>query len=108
MITSRITIEGNGATIARQGNVPAFGLIFVKGNTSVAGAPPTPGDLTLQDVTLSGGSRVGLGNNGTASIKNSIISGNGLPAPFPGEGVSNGGTLTIENSVISSNLAGVR
>src|SRR5262244_3772258 len=29
-ITSRITIEGNGATITRQANAPAFGLIFVK------------------------------------------------------------------------------
>ena len=38
-ITSRITIEGNGATIARQGNAPAFGLIFVKGNSSPQGVP---------------------------------------------------------------------
>jgi hypothetical protein len=109
-ITSRITIEGNGATIARQGNAPAFGLIFVKGHSSVAGAPPTPGDLTLQYVTLSGGGTSQYGefsNNGTASIKNSIISGNVLPFPFAGLGVSNGGTLTIENSVISSNGAGV-
>ncbi len=82
VITSQITIEGNGATIAGQGNVSSLTLIFVKGHTSVAGAPPTPGDLTLQDVTLSGG-RVGLGNNGTASIKNSIISGNGLPRLSP-------------------------
>ena len=29
LITSRITIEGNGATIARQGNAPAFGLMAV-------------------------------------------------------------------------------
>src|ERR1051325_602233 len=36
-ITSQITIEGNGATIARQGNSPAFGLIFVKGNGSSPG-----------------------------------------------------------------------
>ena len=31
-ITSRITIEGNGATIARQENAPAFGLMAVRGN----------------------------------------------------------------------------
>jgi hypothetical protein len=109
-IASRITIEGNGATISRQGNAPAFGLIFVKGSNSVAGAPPTPGDLTLQYVTLSGGTSLAgglsLAHGGTASIKNSIISGNGLPFPYA-FGVSNGGTLTIENSVISSNGDGV-
>src|SRR5689334_10509705 len=76
-ITSRITIEGNGATIARQGNAPAFGLIFVKGNSSSPGVPPTPGDLTLRSVTLTGGTAFGgLSNNGTLSIENSIITGN--------------------------------
>src|SRR5215813_10169241 len=66
-ITSRITIEGNGATIARKGNAPAFGLMAVDNS----------GDLTLQHVTLSGGSSFGgLWNSGNASIKDSIISGN--------------------------------
>src|SRR6266498_4053007 len=46
LIASRITIEGNGATIARQGNAPPFGLMAVI----------HPGNLTLQRVTLSGGS----------------------------------------------------
>ena len=32
LITSRITIEGNGATIARQANAPDFGLMAVRGN----------------------------------------------------------------------------
>ena len=104
-ITSRITIEGNGATIIRQVNAPAFGLIAVRGNFSFQGVPPKPGDLTLQSVTLSGGTSFGgLSNNGTASIKDSIISGNG--ANFGGSGVSNGGTLTIENSIISGNVGG--
>ncbi len=30
LITSQIMIEGNGATIARQGNAPAFGLMAVR------------------------------------------------------------------------------
>ena len=51
LITSRITIEGNGATIARQASAPDFGLIAVRGNS---------GDLTLQSVTLSGGSFGGV------------------------------------------------
>src|SRR5262245_18100184 len=96
-ITSRITIEGNGATIHRDGNAPAFGLIGVRGNFHL---PSTPGDLTLQNVTLSGGSG-GVSNNGNTSIKNSVISGN------KGNGVSNFyGTLTIANSTISGNRAG--
>jgi len=100
-IASRITIEGNGAIISRQGGAPAFGLMAVRGNFPLGvGIPPRPGDLTLQSVTLSGGSSFGgLSNNGTANIENSIISGN------TGVGVSNGGTLTIENSTISGNTA---
>ena len=58
-ITSRITIEGNGATITRQGDAPGFGLIAVKDNSSPPGIPPTPGDLTLRSVTLTGGSSFG-------------------------------------------------
>jgi hypothetical protein len=87
-ITSQITIEGNGAIIARQGNAPTFSLIAVRNS----------GNLMLQSVTLSGGSgSAGVHNSGTLSIKNSIISGN------TSGGVSNGGTLTIENSIIANN-----
>jgi hypothetical protein len=89
-ITSRVTIEGNGATIGRQGNAPAFRLMTVRNS----------GDLTLQNVTLRGGSSSGVSNFGTLSIKNSIVSGNA------GRGVSNGGTLTIANSTISGNTGG--
>jgi hypothetical protein len=92
-ITSQITIEGNGATIARQGNAPAFRIMHALNS----------GNLTLQRVTLSGGASFGgLSSSigGTVSIKNSIISGN------TGSGVSNWyGTLTIENSTISGNRA---
>src|SRR5262249_14956134 len=95
VITSQITIEGNGATIHRDGNAPAFGLVRVRGNFPL---PAMPGNLTLEELTLSGGSSFGgLSNDGILSIKNSIISGN------TGSGVSNGGGLTIENSTISNN-----
>jgi hypothetical protein len=87
-IASQITIEGNGATISRQGSAPAFGLIAVRFS----------GDLTLQNVTLNGGSSFGgLFSNGTVSIKNSTISAN------TGGGVSSSGTLTIAASTISGN-----
>src|SRR5215468_11165207 len=102
-ITSQITIEGNGATIVRQGNAPAFGLIDVRGNFDLLGSRVTPGDLTLQSVTLSGGSSFGglySSFGGTVSIENSIVSGN------TGSGVSNNGTLTVERSTISGNTDG--
>jgi hypothetical protein len=110
LITSRITIEGNGATIHREGTAPAFGLMAVRGDVFLGvGVPPMPGgDLTLQRVILSGGSSSGggggVGNSGTLSIKNSTISGN--TANGAGGGIDNNyGTLTIENSTISGNTS---
>jgi hypothetical protein len=115
VITSRITIEGNGATIARQVKAPSFSLMVVTGS----------GDLTLHHLTLSRSYfYAGLRNYGTASIKDSVISGNisgvfnrgtltienssisantGLFYYYAGGGVTNSGTLTIENSTISGN-----
>ena len=101
LITSRINIEGNGAIIRRQENAPDFGLMAVS----------YTGDLTLESVTLSGGSSSGGGggifNTGTLSIKNSTISGN--TAIGGGGGVDNYvGSLTIENSTISGNTSNYR
>ena len=101
-ITSRITIEGNGATIARQANAPDFGLMAVRGNVFLGvGVPPSPGG---SDASEGDSERriffAGLSNNGTLSINNSIISGN------TGGGVFNYGTLTIKNSTISGNTGG--
>jgi hypothetical protein len=44
VITSPITIEGNGAKITRKGSAPPFRLLAVG----------LAGDLTLKDLTLSG------------------------------------------------------
>jgi Putative Ig domain len=99
LITSPITIEGNGAMISREGTAPAFGLMAVR----------FPGDLTLQRVTLSGGSSSGNGggviNRGKLTIEESTISGN--TADFGGGVSSDFGTLTIENSTVSGNAANV-
>ncbi len=46
LITSQITIEGNGATIRRQGNAPDLRSHGREGQLSWR--PSTPGDLTLQ------------------------------------------------------------
>jgi predicted outer membrane repeat protein len=94
LITSQITIEGNGGRIRGQGGAPAFRLLAVSNS----------GNLTLQNVNLSGGSSFnggGVFNNGTLTIQNSSISGN-----TTGAGVSNHGSLTIENSTISGNKYG--
>ena len=62
-ITSAVTIEGNGTTIRRHENAPAFGLMAVANS----------GNLTLSDVALSGGSALenggGAFNFGTLAIK---------------------------------------
>jgi len=103
LITSAITIEGNGARIRRQGGAPDFRLIAVSNS----------GDLTLQSVTLSGGYSPyrgggyhGFGggalNHGSLTIEGSTISGN--TAEFGGS-VFNLGTLTIRNSTIMQNTA---
>ena len=91
LITSPITIQGNGGRISGQGK--AFRLLAVSNS----------GDLTLQNVNLSGGSSFnggGLFNNGALTIQDSTISRN------TGDGVSNHGSLTIENSTISGNKNG--
>jgi hypothetical protein len=96
LITSAITIDGNGGRIRRQGSPSAFRLLAVS----------NAGNLTLQNVTLSGGSSSNGGavfNNGTLTIQNSTISGN---AGGSGGGVSNHGTLTIDDSSISRNSGG--
>ena len=96
LITSQITIEGNGAIISRPEGAPDFGLMDVEYPS---------GNLTLENMTLSGGVAAGGGavsNSGALTIKNSTISGN--TAGFGG-GVSNSGALTIKNSTISGNTA---
>jgi len=95
LITSQITIQGNGAKIHRQGG-PAFRLITVS----------QTGDLTLQDVEIGNGrssNGAGILNKGTLTVQNSTISGNSSQI---GGGVANYGSLSIENSTITKNSAG--
>lgn len=98
VITSQITIEGNGATISRSKKVPEFRLIAVS----------STGDLTLQNMTLGGALSThyvggAVLNHGTLTITSSIISGN---TAENGGGVFNSGTLSISDSTtISKNTA---
>jgi hypothetical protein len=98
LITSPITIEGNGAKISRK-----------KGPTQFRFFEITTGTLTLNNVKLSGGSSpLGGGavfnNGGTLTITNSAITGN-LAAGGGGGVLNNNGDVTIQDSTVSKNKA---
>ncbi|HEX9924194.1 MAG TPA: right-handed parallel beta-helix repeat-containing protein [Anaerolineae bacterium] len=103
-ISSTVTIQGNGATLQRSGAAPSFRLMAVGAS----------GDLTLDNVAVTGGATPGRGGGiysyegGLTIINNSVISGN--TADEGGGGVAsydynNPATVTIENSAISGNSA---
>ena len=98
-ITSTMTIEGNGSTIQRANDAPAFRIFAVH----------SAGDLTLRETTVSGGDVRPFGGGGvlnfrgTLTLTHSTISGN---AASYGGGVRNvRGTLTLTHSTISGNSA---
>jgi Right handed beta helix region len=98
LITSQITIQGNGATISRKKGPTLFRLFEI-----------TTGTLTLNNVKLSGGSSpLGGGavfnNGGTLTITNSTITGN-VAAGGGGGVLNNNGNVTIQNNTISKNTA---
>lgn len=100
VITSAVTITGNGATIKRKLNkTPGF-RIFAVDNA---------GDLTLDNVTVRGGRKLsikggGVYSLGVVAITNSTISGN--RAQYGGGVYSSYGVLTITGSTITGNKAG--
>jgi hypothetical protein len=99
VVSSVITIEGQGSTIARGDEAPEFRLLAVNGT----------GDLTLQETTVRGGvfyygDGGGVANvGGTLTVTNSTITGN--IAYDGGGGVRNFGTLAVTHSTISGNAA---
>ena len=115
VITSVITINGNGAIIERVAGSPRFRILQVA---------PTNGNLTLNDLRLQGGhtpdasgdhapSGGAIHNNGTLSVNDSTISGNKTGASTGGKGgfgaaiynsISGSGTLT--GVVLENNEAG--
>ena len=98
-INSVITLEGAGHTIARSTapNTPPFRLLDVASN----------GNLTLHQVTLTGGSISkgtggGINNLGTLTLNNSTLTAN---TASTGGGIYNTGTLTLNNSTLTANTA---
>jgi predicted outer membrane repeat protein len=122
-ITSAITIEGNGFTIARDGGAPAFRIFQVNssGNLTLNDTAITGGNanfgggiysrygtLTLNGSTISGN----IGNDGggmwsraTVTLNDSTVSGNSSSGQ--GGGITNNsGTLILMGSTVSGNTAG--
>lgn len=104
-ITSTITIEGNGHTIARTGG-PDFRLLTIA-NT---------GHLTLNNATITGGRALGIApaqRGGGAIYINmggiAIITHSTLHNNLAGEGggIANRGTLTLTHTTLRDNTSGV-
>ncbi len=100
-ITSEITIQGptgsNGLTIARAGGASEMRLFLVSNS----------GNLTLSDLTITGGTEFdggGIFNAGVLTLNESILTGNF--AENEGGGLYNSGTLMVTASTISGNTAG--
>ena len=100
VVTSAITIAGNGSTITRDPSAPQFRILEVARS----------GDLTLQETTANGGvssaSGGGVSNFGVLTLTNSKVSGSSTGQYGDGGGVFNNGTLTLTNSTVSGNSAG--
>ncbi|MEC4983364.1 MAG: Calx-beta domain-containing protein [Oscillatoria sp. PMC 1068.18] len=108
-ITSQITINGNGFTISRPDTALPFRFFYIDG-----------GNLTLEDITLTGGeasAASGTGTpvanddggaiynrpDGTVTINNSTLSNN--TAADDGGAILNQGTMRITGSTLTGNTA---
>jgi fibronectin-binding autotransporter adhesin len=108
-ITGTITIQGNGATID---GADTYRVFIVE----------DPGNLTLNDLAVTGGSAdygAGICNanvlteeaGGIVTLNSSSVSGNTATAPSPGSFATGGGifnflgTVTLNNSTVGGNAA---
>jgi hypothetical protein len=100
VVASAITITGQGSLLERSGSAPNFRLLAVGSG----------GNLTLWDLTISGGvtdlSGGGIFNSGALALVNSTVTGNS--STFSGGGVLNYGTLIVAHSTLSGNTASNR
>lgn len=107
VVSSVITVNGNGAAIQRSSAVGTKTFRLLRINSY--------GNLTLNNLSLSGGKLTGekdygggVSNNGTLTLNNSTVSGNGALGIYSaGSGILNGyaGILTLNNSTVSGNSA---
>jgi hypothetical protein len=92
-----LTVNGNGATIARAASSPDFRILAVSD-----GAVVTLSGLTLTNGNNPIGPGGGIDNRGTLTLSNSTLSGN---SAIGGGGIYNLGTLTVSNCTLSGNSA---
>jgi hypothetical protein len=103
VITSEITIQGNGATVecSTTTGTPAFRLFTVDGTGNL-----TIDGLTVHNGLVSGerpsGHGGGIVNDGPLTVTDSTLSGNGAGI---GGGIYNRGAVTLANSTVSENTA---
>ena len=91
VIDGVLTINGNGRTIDGDGNGPVLAVDV--------------GDLTIDDITITGGAAIeggGILNLGELTVTNSTITGNSADS---GAGVFNAGSADIVRSTIADNTA---
>ena len=104
VVTSRIAVFGNNATITGSGAVRIFEVDGPSGN------------LSLRNVTLTGGTASDFGgailnSSGTVSLNQSVVTGNA--AAMAGGGIANGtfgpstALLTLNGSLVTNNSSGV-
>ena len=103
VVTTPITINGNGSTITRTSTSGQFRYFYVAG-----------GSLTLNDLTVTGASLPATADgtiyndNGTLAINRSTLFGNGGPGGGAVTNRANGtatSTLTITDSIIRNNTS---
>jgi hypothetical protein len=96
-VANRLTIEGHGATIARDAGAPSFRLFYVGADPSKPNTQdytsPGAGDLTLDEVTLGHGLAQGGDSNGGGG-------GAGM-----GGAIFNQGVLRVTRSTLTANEA---
>lgn len=133
LISSAITVNGNGSTVIRSTapNTAYFRLVRVTAGGTLklnkltliggrlfdadfnvnGGGILNNGNMTLNDCIVSDNRMAGFGggisNTGTMTLNNSVVSNNGTPyfgqSGAGGSGISNDGTMTLNNSRVSGN-----
>jgi hypothetical protein len=108
LVTTTITVEGQGATIARDPAAPAFRLLAVAGPAGqipgLSPAYPTAGTLTLRHLTLRGGLALG-GGGGPGAVAGGGGAGLGGAALVEGSLVLDG--VTVADNRAAGGAAGV-
>jgi nitrous oxidase accessory protein NosD len=96
-LSIRILGSGASTTIVDGGGVGPV-VSISRGNVTLAG-------MTFRNGGSKNGCCGGIGNGGTLTLSNSIISGNATNGS--GAGIGNSGTLTLSNSIISANAVNI-